>query len=330
MALLDVAGVSFIDGRERFLPFNVLTLLPAWALGVPVVKLPQAVGPLRGRVNRLAARVVLPRVRVVWARGAQTHEHIRHSGIARIAVAVGDDIAFAHRVEYSLTDEPGALALSRILQALALRRQIGDVRAVVGICPSSVVAVQSRAQGGSYEPVLAGIVADLARDGVQVVLFPNATRADDAVGERNNDLPVIRRVLSAVGPVEGPAPFAVDDDIDASAVKAVIAACDVVLVSRFHAMVGALSQAVPVVVLGWSHKYAEVMARFGQEQRVTDYTALSAEELRDAVDDALADAGGITRAIRAGLPDVLDGATRPLAALLREDLGLMDARPPTP
>src|SRR5690606_25460263 len=37
-ALVDVAGVSFIDGREKFLPFNVLTILPARLLGVPVAK----------------------------------------------------------------------------------------------------------------------------------------------------------------------------------------------------------------------------------------------------------------------------------------------------
>ena len=28
--LIDLAGVSFIDGREKFLPFNILTLAPAF------------------------------------------------------------------------------------------------------------------------------------------------------------------------------------------------------------------------------------------------------------------------------------------------------------
>jgi len=49
---------------------------------------------------------------------------------------------------------------------------------------------------------------------------------------------------------------------------------DVVPVSRFHAMVGALSLAVPASVLDWSHKYAEVMARFGLEVNVIDYKVL--------------------------------------------------------
>lgn len=324
-ALVCVAGVAFIDGREKFLPFNVLTLLPAWALGVPVVKMSQATGPYRGRVNRLAARLVLPRTTMVWARGARTLEHLRDSGLRGVPYAQADDIAFAHRAEYALTDEAGP-ALDEALAAIARARQQAGVRAVVGVCPSSVVAVKSRASGGDYEQVLAQLVGDLARSGLQVVLFPNATRADDPVGERNNDLPVIRRVLAAVGDVDGPAPLAVDLDVSATGVKKVIAACDVVLVSRFHAMVGALGLAVPVVVLGWSHKYAEVMARFGQEDRVSDYKALSREQLREAVEDVVEHRDEVAAAIREALPGVQEGARRPLDGLLADDLGASHAR----
>lgn len=321
-ALVCVAGVSFIDGREKYLPFNVLTLLPAWLLGVPVVKMSQATGPFAGRINRLAARIVLPRVTMTWARGGRTLEHLRDSGIAGIRYAQADDIAFAHRSEYALTNEGGP-ALEQTLAAVQDARTAAG--AVVGICPSSVVATRSRAEGGSYEDVLAGLVRDLAAAGHQVVLFPNATRAADPLGERNNDLPLIRRVLAAVGEVTGPTPMAVDLDVNAVGIKRVIAACDVVLVSRFHAMVGALSLAVPVVVLGWSHKYAEVMARFGLEAQVTDYRALSREQLRQAVEDTVAHREQLADAIRHGLPAVLDGARRPLDGLLADDLGASHA-----
>lgn len=322
-ALVDVAGVSFVGGRERFLPFNILTLWPAWVLGVPVVKMSQAVGPFDGRVNRAAAALVLPRVTALWARGERTYDHVAGTpALASVPLMRGDDIAFAHRDEFALTDEPGKEALADVLAAIARRRDMPGVRAVVGLCPSSVVAVRSRASGGDYENVLTGVVRSLASAGVQVVLFPNATRAADPAGERNNDLPLIRRVLSAVGPVDGPAPFATDLDLSATSIKAVIAACDAVVVSRFHAMVGALSLAVPVVVLGWSHKYVEVMSRFGQEERVSDYKTLSTDDIVDSVEDLLTDAGGVSAAIRAALPDVTAGAQRPLAGLLQDDLGV--------
>lgn len=316
-ALVDVAGVAFIDGREKFLPFNVLTLVPAWLLGVPVVKMSQAMGPYQGRLNRLAARMVLPRVRMVWARGRRTREHLEGSGIPGLTYAQADDIAFAHRSAYALTRE-GATAVDDLLAELG--RSTG--RRVVGVCPSSVVAVRSRAQGGSYETVLTRLVTDLTAAGHQVVLFPNATRAVDTDGERNNDLPLVRRVLAAAGTGTGPGgPVAVDADVDATQIKRVIAACDVVVASRFHAMVGALSSAVPVLVLGWSHKYAEVMARFGLDDMVSDHSRLSAAELRAAVEDALERRGELSATIRDRLPEVLAGARAPLAGLLEPSLG---------
>jgi colanic acid/amylovoran biosynthesis protein len=74
----------------------------------------------------------------------------------------------------------------------------------------------------------------------------------------------------------------VDRDIFAVDIKRLITLCDMVVVSRFHAMVGALAAGVPPLVLGWSHKYAEVMDDFeiGDEAfnlDTTDELDLSAE-----------------------------------------------------
>ena len=49
-------------------------------------------------------------------------------------------------------------------------------------------------------------------------------------------------------------------------IKAAIAQSKLVIGSRYHALVSALSSDVPVLCLGWSHKYAELMNSFGQEK----------------------------------------------------------------
>ncbi|MDP3445166.1 MAG: hypothetical protein Q8T08_20085, partial [Ignavibacteria bacterium] len=36
--LLDIGGITFSDGRLIFLPYNVLTILPALMLKIPVIK----------------------------------------------------------------------------------------------------------------------------------------------------------------------------------------------------------------------------------------------------------------------------------------------------
>src|SRR5699024_11042200 len=90
--VLDQGGIAFSDGREKFLLFNLAILLPAFFLGRPVVKCAQALGPFRGRINRLAARLALPRVRHIVARGAKTREFVDELGLTN--VETGTDLAF--------------------------------------------------------------------------------------------------------------------------------------------------------------------------------------------------------------------------------------------
>lgn len=316
-ALVDLAGVAFIDGREKFLPFNTLTLLPAWLLGTPVVKMPQAVGPFERPVNRALAEAVLPRCRMLWARGARTRAHLESSGFRGMRFAQADDIAFNHRDEYNLTRDGGA-RLDACFSALDRLRPSAE-GGVIGICPSAVLAVQSRKTGGNYEHALGALVGDLLRSGHAVVLFPNATRDASGEAERNNDLPVIRRLRATVGAHDRLLAF--DVDMNAMQIKRVIRTMDTVLVSRFHAMVGALSLGVPAAVLGWSHKYAEVMARFGLEANVMDYKALTAEELHARVVGVFAHRERMHAAITEALPAVQASADRPVAALLTPSLG---------
>jgi len=77
-----------------------------------------------------------------------------------------------------------------------------------------------------------------------------------------------------------------------------------VAVSRFHAMVGALSIGVPVAVVGWSHKYLEVMKQFGLEEFVFDYSAHDPGALRAVVNRLLSERDARSADIMERLPGV--------------------------
>ncbi|MHB9140069.1 MAG: polysaccharide pyruvyl transferase family protein [Victivallaceae bacterium] len=98
--LICLAGVSFIDRREKFLPFNIATILPAMILGVPVVKFAQAVGPFRNRITQFAARHILARCRQVFARGDKTFEHLADFFPDAGFYQRADDIAFLFCPEF--------------------------------------------------------------------------------------------------------------------------------------------------------------------------------------------------------------------------------------
>ena len=132
----------------------------------------------------------------------------------------------------------------------------------------------------------------------------------------NNDLPVIRRIYKIVAQNNEEALIKCDFDVNATDIKRIIAEMDVVLVSRFHAMVGALSLAVPPAVLGWSHKYAEVMARFGLEDVVLDYKNLSREKLALCVTSVFQNQDRIREEIKSSLPEIKVSASKPVDSLL--------------
>ena len=68
-------------------------------------------------------------------------------------------------------------------------------------------------------------------------------------------------------------------EMDAEEIRAYIGQCEMLVASRFHAMVFALSEQVPVLLTGWSHKYLEVMEQFGLGEYAADFSKLSLEGL---------------------------------------------------
>ncbi len=302
--LVDLAGVSFVAGRERFLPYNVLTLVPAFLLGVPVVKAAQAMGPFPVGSNRLAAEPVLGRCAAVFARGERSFRFVRELLGPRPAVRRADDMAFLLESRDALArhEAPG---LAPLLRRIAERR--GSARSVVGLCPSSLLGARPK---GGYVELVGAMVSELVAAGDLVVLFPNATRGTASAGPRNNDLHVIERVLEGLAPGVRSAVVAVEEDVHAFEILQVIQAVDLAVVSRFHAMVGALSLGKPTVVVGWSHKYLEVMEEFGLSEHVFDAREAALGRVLESLASFRSDLHGHRSRIGAKLEGVRASARR--------------------
>lgn len=262
--LVDLAGVSFVDGRERFLAYNTLTLLPAFLLGVPVVKGSQAMGPFRSALNRAVAPWVLGRCHAVFARGERSHGHVRGLLGPGDRVRRAADVAFLLAAGDAL-GQPSNPAMAQALEAI--RRRRAGARSVVGLCPSSLL--EARDPGG-YTALFAELAATLASAGDLVVLFPHATLGRAGAGLRNNDLHTIAEVLEALPSSVRAEVLAIEGDVHAVDLLELLGALDLAVVSRFHAMVGALSLGLPPVVVGWSHKYREVMDELGLGEHALD------------------------------------------------------------
>jgi colanic acid/amylovoran biosynthesis protein len=289
--VVDLAGISFADGRGiPTLGYNVLmTSLPI-LLGRPVVKASQALGPFEESLNRFAAKRVLRRVATVCARGAGTARHLAELGLSNVVNAA--DLAFTMRVP-----EEAARRAHDLLEGRS---------GLVVVLPSAVVDASCRKVGIDYAGVMSTFIDQVAAAGrSHPVLVPHSARPGHPESKMN-DVPVCRRIHQSLAP--GTDCTLLDDNFPPDVLRAVIGAADVTVTSRFHAMVSALATATPVVVVGWSHKYGEVLDAFGVTGCDVAYTDLDGDTLMARFADVEGRREEIVAHIQAALPNVRDSS----------------------
>ena len=147
---LDAAGITFVDGRVKFTIFNILTFLPALAAKIPVIKVSQAMGPFDDALNRLLAKIFLPRLTTIVARGDRSAQYLQKLGLNNVERF--PDVAFS--LECSEADDRAAAALL----------PPADGKKLIGVSPSRVVFELCRKAGVDYLGELEKVVRVLAHE----------------------------------------------------------------------------------------------------------------------------------------------------------------------
>lgn len=301
--VVDVAGISFADGRGiPIVIYNTLMTGLPLLLGVPTVKAAQALGPFRTFPNNVLARLVLKRVRRVCARGAQTREHLDTIGLTNVVDV--SDLAFSLDEAEMLPD--------------AVSNTIAHVQSeFLVVMPSSVVKGIFEKSGEDYVAAMARLIRDIrVRTGKAVVLAPHSYRVGHGEG-RMNDGPVCRLVKEALS--DDDSVVLVDADLTAGELRHLVALCCVLVTSRFHAMISGLATATPTVVVGWSHKYKEVLEEFALVDYGFDSAQLSEPQiLVDTICDALEKRDEISQQIKQHLPSVRKKSMRNFSVIAEE------------
>jgi len=306
--LLDIGGITFSDGREKFLPFNILTIWPTMLVGTPVIKLAQAVGPFDHTLNRILAKYFLSRCAHVFLRGKNSTQHISRLNLPSDKTSSAPDIAFLYDPRYSLSNENAQKAYSIVGQ---IRREQEFGKQIIVIAPSILVDKKLRKKGLDYTDLLLSALGDRNPEKFFFVFMPNATR-EGSPKQHNNDILMIDKIMQRLKGSNLPEAFQntcayIDFDINTQAIRQVISHADLLITSRYHAMISGLALSVPTIVIGWSHKYQETMASFG----LSDYALSISEINRDlspAINEALEQSPHIQARIKDHLPLVREQA----------------------
>jgi colanic acid/amylovoran biosynthesis protein len=192
--------------------------------GKPIVLLPQAFGPFERPAVRAAASAALESTDLILARDASSFNHVRLLGLRRPRIALAPDFT-------NLVEPP-------------VRR--AD-RATLVIIPNGHMVDQAGHAQEEYVNFLQH-AAECALNRGYLVL---------ALAHEPSDLRLAAQLRDKLrGSVVLP-PRA-----DPWATKALIGSASLVLSSRYHGLINALSQCVPAIGTSWSHKYPELFASY--------------------------------------------------------------------
>lgn len=288
--LLDASGFGYGDywGLPK-LRDRLAGRLNWWkADGRKAILLPQALGPFEAPGMADAFRAAVDRLDLSFVRDAASQAHVQ-------AIMPGD----ARVVR--------APDFTNLLKP-ELPMRLNALRGAALVIPNEkMVAGKGAEVHERYLDFLVAAVAAIRASGREATILLHEGSQDRALADALN------------GRLDRPA--AIVDEPSALDTKAVISVAELIVSSRFHGLVSALSSGVPALACGWSHKYRELMADYGCPDLALDLddreawspslTALldgaGSEAFRAQLAAAAAEERGKTEAMWAQVEAVIDG-----------------------
>ena len=260
-AAVEFNGIIFEEslGRNSFRKclYRGLRFPLCRVLGIRIIKYTADIGPLKSRWNRFFGKFYMDKcMDMIIARSEVSRENARILGV-KTPVRVLPDTAFILKQDRNAR----------------LAREIRDglQGPIVGISISYQIYKRLKER---YIQAMASFINEvLKKEGISAILIPN-----ELCFETVDDEQVGKMIINSA--VEEKCVFMKTGQLSAGEIKSVIAGCDVLVASRYHSVIAGLSTAVPTLVVGWHHKYAEVLRMFDMERFLIEAKEFSLELLQ--------------------------------------------------
>ena len=202
--------------------------------GVKVILMPQALGPFDDADTRAAVKVILDNANLVYARDRDSLAYAKQ-------ISDASNIRLSADITNQIYGEPFA--------------KFDPVQHQVCFIPNSKM-LEKTDLGQTYVDLMVSMVKHAQQQNCKPYFL---------IHEGEADRQVARDILSRLD-----ATIPVLEHIHPLKIKWIIGQSKVVISSRFHGLVSALSQGVPVIATGWSHKYQRLLEGFGCEQALME------------------------------------------------------------
>ena len=264
--IVDLSGISFTDYFGAMNPIeHSYNILLCRLLKKPIVKYSQAMGPFESKLNRLLAKIFLPEVDLLVARGEITEKYLREIGITKQVHVLADSAFLLQPTHSKRIDE--------IFSDEGINKD-GDGQFIgISVNYNLYKWCKSDNSENRYVILMAKIADYLVENlNANVVFVPHAISPSG-----RDDRFVIERICKIIKNKHKI--HAIKKEYDPPELKGIVGQFDLFIGARFHSIIASTSMCVPTVVIAWSHKYYEVMKMLGQEKYVCDYKTVTFDEL---------------------------------------------------
>lgn len=316
---IDISGFAYHDGRGFQQPLETIKAIEfCRGKGADYVIMPQAWGPFADPATAENTQRMLGLAEAFHIRDRVSRGYMEQLlGKPEGSLPVVPDIAFGMQT-------PPARLGEELLSGYGFARSAD--RPLVAISPNMRVYEKTGAgdAGNAYVQALVALARHLmTAHRAQLVLVPNEIMVHDGFPDDRRLCRLLHEAIVGQG-TDALLADAADQASDialidryhsAEDIKATIGLADVLVASRFHSLIFALSQGVPSLAISWSHKYRELMDLFGMADFVFEENAIDPEALKRKTDALLGERSAWHSRISDTLVGIRERIEAPLSLL---------------
>ena len=302
-------GYFYSYGRGRAFIYLSFTMAVAILARKPLYLLPQSYGPMNYARERVLARWLLSRARVVMAREPVSFAFLESIGVSISNCYLLPDMAFAYK---------GAPPTSG---ADWLMDKGIDPHTHHPLLGMTVIDWGAQYRGFSnqenYEEVMAAAIRHFVNDyNGKVILFPQSWGPTSAEDDR---IPSAR-VAERVSEIE-PSVFVVDEPMTAGMLISTYGNMDIFIGTRMHSNIFAMTGFVPLIAIGYLYKTLGIARTVGIEKWVADIRQIDKEDIIQKLDRLWVDREKVHSRLEKEIPRLAD-ETKQAGSIIAQDFAI--------
>jgi len=248
--VVDLLGICFSDNfyPQKFsylkmfvsIPYKFRMIAIAKFFHRKTVKNSCSFGPMKSKSNQKYAAFACKHLfDVVSAREVKSRDALIYDGRVKKEISLSPDIAN--------------------MMTFSKDKNLGEKK--IGISTSHQIIKQWKGETGYIECIV-NLCRHISQTyEIPIILIPNEVQplAD------MNDITVSREIQDKLKKENIYVEIIDSAHMSSKQLKNVIASCEVIIASRYHSCVAALSSGVPTLVIGWHYKYEELLHWYSQD-----------------------------------------------------------------